>query len=340
MKTYTTTLKLDIKRQGPLYESTQFVDVKDPCPVFDGKEWHIFGSGGDVTMEKWSVLHSTAPMLEGPWTEHPPLILHNVQGEAVAAPGVIFDAGKFHMFIQTDCFRLSGKIEYLVSDDGYNFIFVNTALYSLQVTLQERQDIPSSEQLVRLETAPLTGVYDSHPAIIHGNKYLVYSGMAEVGRPDIYLAISKSNSWSGPWERVRSNDRKEAILSHEEVVHHNQKFQHNYEWGLEGAQLIELPNRLVLLNAVCFLPDGAFKTRQRVFFAIARHVYGPYLALGPMLRPPLEGWESGENGHASGFLDGQSLKLMYQARSRDTPWKYAIATFDLDELQKYVEYFI
>src|SRR5436305_210047 len=86
-----------------------------------------------------------------------------------------------------------------------------------------------------------------HCPVINGQKFLVYSGMSEVGRPDIYLAKSLSGSWEGAWERVRSNDRKETILSHEEVIHHNQKFQNNYEWGLEGAQLTQLPNGWILL---------------------------------------------------------------------------------------------
>jgi hypothetical protein len=340
MDTYTTTLQLDITRKGPLYDKTQFVDVKDPCPVFDGKEWHIYGSGGDVSVEKWEILHATAPSLEGPWTETKPLKLEKVVGQAVAAPGVIYDDSKFHMFIQTDCFHLNGKVEYLLSENGVDFTFVNTALYSLQVTQQNAENMLSSEQIAQLESDPLTGVYDSHPAIINEQKYLVYSGMSEVGRPDIYLARSTSNRWDGPWERVRSNDRKEAILSHEEVVHHNQKFDRNYEWGLEGAQLIQLPNRWILLNAVCFLPEGEFRTRQRVFFAIAKNVNGPYQTIGPILKPSKDGWECGENGHASAFLLDDKLVLMYQARSTTTPWRYGIATIPLQQLQSYVEYFL
>jgi hypothetical protein len=340
MNTFTTTLRLDIQRQGPLYEKTQYNDVKDPCPVFDGKMWHIFGSGGDVSVEKWHVLHATAPAKEGPWTEQPTLVLEGVTGEAVAAPGVIFDDGLFHMFIQTDCFHLSGKIEYLTSEDGFSFKYVNTSLYSLQVTQQEEANMLTTEQVSQLEKSPLAGVYDSHPALIHGQRYLVYSGMSEVGRPDIYLAKSTTNTWEGPWERVRSSERKEAILSHEEVIHHNQKFQNNYEWGLEGAQLVELPNGWVLLNAVCFLPGGEFRTRQRVFFAISKEVTGPYQTIGPILKPTKEGWESGENGHAAGLVQDGKFELFYQGRALTGPWRYGIATFDIDQLEDYVEYFL
>lgn len=37
----------------------------------------------------------------------------------------------------------------------------------------------------------------------------------------------------------------------------SQRAEHpDYEWGIEGAQLVELPDGRVLLNATCFLPEG------------------------------------------------------------------------------------
>ena len=93
----------------------------------------------------------------------------------------------------------------------------------------------------------------------------------------------------GPWERLGK------ILDHSEVPHHNPREHPDYERGIEGAQLVELPTGRVLLNATCFLPDGPRGTRQRVFFAIADQVEGPNQTLGPVLDPG----EPGENGHST-----------------------------------------
>jgi hypothetical protein len=73
---------------GPLYTQTQYKDTKDPCPVFDGKEWHIFGSGGSITTETGEILHATAPEISGPWTEQEACQLVGLAGDHVCAPGV------------------------------------------------------------------------------------------------------------------------------------------------------------------------------------------------------------------------------------------------------------
>jgi hypothetical protein len=46
---------------GPLYAESRFKDVKDPCVIFDGARWHIYGSGGDVRSEIWMINHAVAP---------------------------------------------------------------------------------------------------------------------------------------------------------------------------------------------------------------------------------------------------------------------------------------
>jgi hypothetical protein len=314
------------KKSGPLYEASQFKDTKDPCPVFDGVTWHIFGSGGNVREEKWKILHAIAPLLEGPWIEADPVILEGLSGEHVAAPGVYFDHSSkcFHMFVQTDFLATNGTVEYLTSRDGKVFKRVTTALSSM----------PDTEE---------AGIYDPHPALIKGEKYLVYSGTPRVlkhdnfyiSMPDIFLAHSVSNSWEGPWKRCGK------ILDHHSIAaHHNQHDHPEYEWGIEGPQLIELLNGSILLNATCFLPSGKFGTRQRTFFALAGKVRGPYRSLGPVIQENLHEWESGENGHAAGILEGNQLHLFYQARSKSEEdvhannWRYGIATFDIAPLLK------
>lgn len=310
-----------LSRIGPLLaQPVQYTDTKDPCPVFDGKTWHIFGSGGSSSVEVWKILHATAPSLEGPWTEQPPATLQGVSGDHVAAPGVVYDEQEkvFHMFVQKDFMALGGTVEHLTSSNGTLFNQTDTALHSLA-------------------GAGEAGIYDPHPTIIHGQKYITYSGTPNVEQtphyyrsyPDIYLAKSTTNTWDGPWKRMG------RILGHEEVPHHNQPNHPDYEWGLEGSQLLELPNEKILMNCVCFLPDGPRGQRQRIFFAVANKVTGPYKTLGVMLNPTPNGWESGENGHAAAFIDGNTLHLFYQARPAQgaTQWRYGVASYDLMKLQ-------
>jgi hypothetical protein len=313
--------KLHFERKGLVLKSDLYWHTKDPCPVFDGRTWHIFGSGGRTGAEVWHILHATAPSAEGPWIEQEASILEVVEGPHVAAPGVIYDQNErlFHMFIQREFMQLGGTVEHLYSEDGRRFRFSDTSLTSL----------PETDQ---------SGIYDPHPAIIGGKKYFIYSGMRRVARPDLFLAESESGTWNGPWKRLG------RIVAHEDIFHHNQHTQEDYEWGLEGSQLIGLPSGNILLNAVCFLPEGRRGERQRVFFAAAKKVTGPYITMGPIIEPfgeqqNPENWESGENGHAAGVLHGEHFYLFYQSRafSPRSRWCYGLAVFKINELEELVE---
>jgi len=294
----------------PLFHPSLTEDLKDPCPVFDGKVWHIFGSSGSVRSETWSILHATAADLHGPWTEHEPIRLE-IKGSGIAAPGVILDAGVFHMFIQTEFMKSGGRCEHAVSNNGFNWVVLRPAILALPGTDED-------------------GIYDPHPAVIRGTRYIVYSAMLPFTRtpqPDIFLTRSESESWFGPWKRLGK------ILDHSALPHHNQRDHIDYEWGIEGAQLVELPDGRILLNATCFLPEGPRGNRQRVFFAIAEHVEGPYESLGPVLDPG----GAGENGHATALITGTELTLFYQSRNPMTGyhWRYGIAKYDLAQFETY-----
>ncbi|MBZ9929912.1 hypothetical protein LB570_07355, partial [Mesorhizobium sp. BR1-1-5] len=93
------------------------------------------------------------------------------------------------------------------------------------------------------------------------------------------------------------------------------------------AQLVELPDGRVLLNATCFLPNGLRGNRQRVFFAIADEVAGPYVSIGPVLEPG----QPGENGHSTVMIEGSQLSLFYQSRvaATDHRWRYGLARCDV-----------
>jgi hypothetical protein len=290
-----------------LVEPKGFSHIKDPCIVFDGRMYHLFGTGAKGARDPWEIAHFTAIKPQGPWTEAAPSEIRGMHAPRACAPGVVYDKG-FHLFIHTDCFELGGTIEYAFSPDGSVFTHVNTALTSA--------------------AGAEAGIYDAHPALVERNgkkeHYLTYSGMPRVGHGDIYLA--RASSWRGPWERLG------CILRHEEVQHHNQHADADYEWGLEGAQVVQLPEGF-LLNAVCFLPEKPFGSRQRVFFAFSRDIAGPYTSLGPMLTPPSAGWDSAENGHASVLVQQDLLHLFYQARAAHTPWRYGLLSIRLEALQ-------
>jgi hypothetical protein len=304
-------------RIGPLFVSPKYSDTKDPCAVFDGKLWHMYGSGGSSAIERWHILHATAKAPEGPWKVQKAAKLEGITGGGVAAPSVEYDPAEkvFHMFVQTHYAALGSTIEHLVSSDGHYFKYKDTPLTS----------IPGTDE---------AGIYDPHAAVLSGEKYISYSGFPRVGRPDVYLAKSSSNSWYGPWQRLGK------ILSHHEISHHNQHDHPDYEWGLEGTQLLQLPNGTILMNAVCFLPQGLRGTRQRVFFSVARKPEGPYLTLGPILNPQNNEWESGENGHAAGYIIDNELLLFYQARAQEegrNKWRYGLVKYDTRVLEELAE---
>ncbi|TIW23914.1 MAG: hypothetical protein E5V81_09650, partial [Mesorhizobium sp.] len=127
-------MKIDFETNVfPLFHPQAVDDLKDPCPVYDGRLWHVFGSSGTVTSETWKILHATAPELHGPWTEHAPIELP-VTGSGVAAPGVVHEDGVFHMFIQTEFMKSGGRCEHAVSNDGFNWVVLKPAILSVPDT--------------------------------------------------------------------------------------------------------------------------------------------------------------------------------------------------------------
>ncbi|HEX8343217.1 MAG TPA: hypothetical protein VF657_00535, partial [Actinoplanes sp.] len=198
--------RLPLQRLPLRLDTGDYIDVKDPCPVRLGDVWHLFGTGAHPG-HRYDILHATAGDPAGPWRLGPPSVLPEIAGGCVAAPGVIAEGGRLHMFVQTEYNLFGGVVEHLISDDeGATFTHHDTALVS----------VPGTEE---------AGIYDPHPALLHGQKYLVYSGFALIGRPDLFLARSLG-AWDGPWQRLG------CILRHEHVPGHNQHDDPAYEWGL------------------------------------------------------------------------------------------------------------
>lgn len=307
-------------------------DLKDPCVVEVDGHFHVYGSIGSSRLEEWQIFHALAEHRDGPWHIQPPVQLSGLErllggdrAPHIAAPAVVYDetTAKFQMVVQTEFMAPGGKILHLVSSDGQ--IFTDPKIILKSITAED-----SCER----------GIYDPHFASLQGKKYLSYSGAKRIGPvgnrfmadPDIFLAVSDSESWSGPWRR------QGMILSHAEVPHHNPRQHPDYEWGLEGSQLLELPGGYVLMVAVCFKPDEIQGLRQRIFFAAARQPLGPYKTLGIAIEPQSDhAWNSGENGHAMAEVfqsdDGQAyLRLWHQGRPKPgagSGWTHRFADFPL-----------
>lgn len=302
--------QLPVTYRGLLYEPRRYPDVKDPCAVFDGTLWHVFGTGCGRPGGA-EIFHVTAPALSGPWREElPPTVLGADTIRHRCAPGVVAEADRLHLFLQHEFNVLGGHIEHLVSDDGgRTFVRTRTAL---------RSDPRVGE----------AGVYDPDLAEIAGGRYLTYAAMSVVGQPDLYLARSRRGSWNGPWDRLG------CILDHARVPCHNQVGTEDYEWGLEGPQLMEIPGGGVLLTAVCFLTDRPPGHRQRLLLAAAEEPTGPYVVVGAALEPTGPGG-AGENGHGTAVLGDDGLvHLVYQERAGDgLPWRIMRATIAPAELR-------
>lgn len=267
--------------------------VKDPCVVRLGDRWHLFATGCREGY-RYDVLHAVAARPEGPWTLLAPSAVRGAAGPSRCAPGVVAEDGRLHLFLQETYNLLGGTVTHLVSDDeGASFDAVDVALASLPGTTE-------------------AGIYDAHPAAVGDTKYLLYAGMAKVGEPDLHLA--RAERWGGPWQRLG------VVLGHDDVDCHNPRGCASYEWGLEGGQLAALPDGRTLLACVCFLPEGAEGTRQRVLLAVADEPEGPYDVLGPALDPSAYA-PGGENGHPAVVVHRGRVYLYFQHRDGDgLPW--------------------
>ncbi|MGQ0644109.1 MAG: 6-phosphogluconolactonase, partial [Elusimicrobiota bacterium] len=349
------------RRSRPLFEVKH--DIKDPGAIFDGEKTHIFTSLGSIQNERWKIAHITSktthPGAEAPespdkeWNDPEdvdlvwePLkavlrkeeyqALMAGRGYAMAAPGMYYEEigegelkrGVFHMYLQTDSFILGGIIFHLTSTDGGK-------TFVAQDIVARASNIPGR---------PFAGMYDPEPfEDDNGEKYLILSGMDQVKKPEIYLLKSESKTWSGPWTPV--SEKPLFGFDHPDVQGLvNQPEDSAFEWGFEGAQIFKFKvdgqTKYGLLGAM-FFKSGDSGTRQRLFFAVADKVDGPYQLAGPIIDPsaPDAGdWErDGENGHGSIHYrkdaDGKGkYYLFYQARAPGKDWRNGLAIFEEDPL--------
>jgi hypothetical protein len=297
--------------------------IKDPSIArLPNGSYVMYATTADVSLSKYAVTRFRAAHPKGPWTEVGMVHIHDLDGPEVCAPAIqISDspAGPLYtLYIQTACFSDGGIIAHATSTDGQHF-------YASPRPLLTAAHVPNP-----LHT--LVGLYDVavSDVVKHGEPYqcMTFSGYRFIGCGDIYMTMRPNNVTNASWSEPK------LILAQEQVPFHNLPGAKNFEWGLEGAKIMQLDDDVFLLFGVCFL-DKAVKergTRQRVFTAAARTPDGPFLPMDMPFPPVRYPHGEGENGHPDVIdLGNGHLAVLYQERAGDAdhyPWHLRYAELD------------
>ncbi len=303
-------------------------EIKDPSIIQlkDGC-YMMFASIGNSLRQEWLVGRFIAADLAGQWQELEPVKFVDIAGPQLCAPAVTYQVVAnqevYGMYIQSACFEENGSILYAQSSDGQTFVGQPQPLVT--------------RDLVNSSDKPIVGVYDVGISEIKVNDEelicMLYSGYRSVGCGDIYLSYRNKKQSVIEWTRG------ERLLAQEEVPFHNRPDYEFFEWGLEGAKMIQLADDCFLIIGVCFMPKSNehLGTRQRVFMAAATTMNGPYQPIGFPFVPSDEENHRGENGHPDTIIEGQSLQVIYQERGgKDQPWYLRFGSFDLTLLKAFL----
>ncbi|HYD18569.1 MAG TPA: hypothetical protein VEF76_08835 [Patescibacteria group bacterium] len=300
---------------------TGYFEIKDPSVVKapDGS-YFMFATLGTEKDKPWCVGRFKADHPGGPWQELEPTVITNIAGPEVVAPAVVLNAkGEWEMFIQTSCFSTTGVIAQAVSLDGRNF-------HGAALPAMTKDDVPQGP-------VPVVSLYDVALSDIrlNGRDYdcMTFSGYRSLGCGDVYVSLREKGTecWEAP----------QLALKQEDVPFHNKPGTPNYEWGLEGAKVVQLADDLFLMVGVAFLDKELTErgTRQRVFFAASRTPNGPFEPMETPIDPTAYPEGTGENGHPDTIDLGDKIGLLYQERAgegKDKPWHLRYTEFDKDDL--------
>lgn len=332
-------------------------EFKDPCiyMLSDGtfqmcaSRGHVHPVPGDERSEHWDIGLFESNNINGPWLEIGPLSIdwpeetcgYNLIRHEACAPAITcrkeHGLDRFDLYVQSGCFQSETAILHGVSDDGINYQIAPQPLVSVQD--------------MREHGFELQGLYDASVSEVQERgrtyEYLTFSGYEAghgIGRGDIFsMRREMQDGVYGEWDK--STIRR--LLSHAQMAEvggkklHNQIGQDDYEWGLEGAKIVQLAKHRYMMVGVCFLPAEAAPrgSRQRVFMAAASSPNGPYYPVGL----PFEPHSAGENGHpdAVALPDGK-IGFLYQQRLRtaedkDGLWHLCSAEVAPEKLLSLVE---
>lgn len=307
-----------------------YPEIKDPSVALVNGKWYMYASVGRSRDQQWIVGRFEADNATGTWNEIEQVDFKGIQGPQLCAPAVLYDSrneegGKWKMYIQTACFEENGVIAEASSYDGRIFSSMHASLITSQ-----HSGLNTKHKVV--------GVYDAgiSEVTVDGEELLamIFSGYRKVGSGDIYLTWKRKNDNVADWAPAK------LILDQEDVPFHNNPNYEHFEWGLEGGKILQVHNSLFLLVGVCFLPmpKGYEGKRQRVFFAAANALTGPYIPMGTPFPPQTYEHGMGEHGHPDAFINNEEMVVIFQERKKDgDPWHLRYATFDLKEFIKYAE---
>lgn len=314
-----TSIRVAFRRLNDI--DTGYFEIKDPSVVkaADGS-YYMFASYGAEKGKPWCVGRFRADHPAGPWQELEPTIITNVPGAEVLAPAVILKPdGTWDMLIQTSCFSMTGVIAQATSADGRNFV-------GAPLPAMTADDVPQGD-------FPVLSLYDValSDVTIGGRKYdcMTFSGYRSLGCGDVYVSLREkgTDAWEAPV----------LALKQEDVPFHNKPGSANFEWGLEGAKVVQLADDAFLMVGVAFLDKELSErgTRQRVFFAGSKTAGGPFTAMDTPVDPTAYPEGTGENGHPDTIDMGGKLGLLYQERAGEgegKPWHLRYTEFDKEEL--------
>ncbi len=332
-------------------EDLSHPEQKDPSFVERDPQDHLndpalpyryigYTSSGRSEDQQWKVARFGTNSLKGPWRELESPRLEGLSGPQLCAPAVAyeFQDGKpsYRLYIQTACFQPGGVIMEARSADGVTFTGAPEPLVT--------------KDSVRRPKRPIIGVYDpSYSQVrVDGRMHdcLTFTGITRMeplwphqAMGDIYLMLRERGVPGARWSEPR------LALEMRDISFHNQPRQARegkcvYEWCPEGTQVIGLGSKRYLMIGVCFLAkgEGCDGERQRVFFAAAYDINGPFVAFA---RPfdPVD--ERGENGHPDTVVDwdNQVLEVILQERGRrlpdgsGAPWGLRHGRIELDRLR-------
>ncbi|MBI1216749.1 MAG: hypothetical protein GC185_13145 [Alphaproteobacteria bacterium] len=320
------TRKVDFIRMDgrPNDKSSGYFEIKDPSVVaLPEGGYEMYASLGTSVTQEWVIGRFRAQTPDGPWQELPHAELEGVEGGEVCAPAVVLaekdGAPEWKMYVQTTCFSENGVIALATSRDGRHFTGAEKPAMAVA-------DLPEGDW-------PVVGLYDVAISDLSVNgrerECMAFSGYRSIGCGDVYLSFrdkgAKDEAWSTPV----------LALKQEDVPFHNRPGAENFEWGLEGAKVVQLADDAFLMIGVCFLDRGNEErgTRQRVFLAGAAQPGGPYVPMETPIAPTAYPEGTGENGHPDTIDLGQTLGILYQERAGEgQPWHLRYTEASKDEL--------
>lgn len=331
-------------------EELSHPEQKDPSFIERVPEDHLndpavpyryigYTSSGRSADQQWKVARYGTNDLKGPWQELESPTLEELSGPQLCAPAMSyeFQDGKprYRLYIQTACFEPGGVIMEADSADG--------------VTFRGRPEPLVTKDSMRPKR-PIIGVYDpSYSQVrVDGRMHdcLTFTGLTKMNprwphqaMGDIYLMLRERGVPGARWSEPK------LALEMRDISFHNQPEQADegecvYEWCPEGTQVIGLGGDRYLMIGVCFLPkgEGCDGERQRVFFAAADDINGPFVAFARPFEPVDA---KGENGHPDTVVDwdNQVLEVILQERGRrlrdgnEAPWGLRHGRVELERLK-------